>query len=178
MPKKTRQCNLKHIFIAAQGRFPLSFDVLKFGNFLKYWLPAIIWMALIFSGSGDSKSQYHTSTLFMPLLHWFFPHIPDDEAERLHHYFRKCGHFTEYAILALLIRRTLVHGLKTSFPVWSWRLVGSVIGLVFLYASSDEFHQSFVPHRTPLFSDVCIDTAGGSAGLLFFWLCLRVLKKC
>ena len=178
MPKKTRQCNLKHIFIAAQGRFQLSFGVLKFRIFLEYWLPAIVWMALIFSASGDSHSAQHTSYFFMPLLHWFFPHIPDDQAETLHHYFRKCGHFTEYAILALLIRRTLVYGRKTGFPAWSWHLAASVIGLVFLYASSDEFHQSFVPTRTPLFSDVCIDTAGGSAGLLFLWLCQRLRKKC
>ncbi len=151
--------------------------MLGFRTFLKYWLPTIVWMVLIFSASGDSHSASHTSYFFMPLLHWFFPHIPDDQAETWHHYFRKCGHFAGYAILGLLIRRTLVHGLKTGFPVWSSRLVGSVIGLVFLYASSDEFHQIFVPTRTPLFSDVCIDTAGGSTGLLVLWLWQRFRKK-
>jgi hypothetical protein len=35
--------------------------------------------------------------------------------------------------------------------------------IVFLYAATDEFHQSFVPTRTPLVSDVFIDTVGGAA---------------
>ena len=47
-----------------------------------------------------------------------------------------------------------------------WPKVGGTLLLVFLYAASDEFHQSFVPTRTPLFSDVLIDTAGGAIGLL------------
>ena len=45
-----------------------------------------------------------------------------------------------------------------------------------LYAASDEFHQSFVPTRTPLVSDVLIDTAGGAIGLLALWL-IRPLAK-
>jgi VanZ family protein len=150
-------------------------------TFLKYWLPTIVWMVLIFSASADSHSAQHSSTLFMPLLHWLFPHIPDDKAEELHHYFRKCCHLTEYAILALLVRQTLLHGLKPGWPPWSWRLTGCVIGIVFLYAGTDEFHQIFVPTRTPLFSDVCVDTVGGSVGLLLAWLglglCRRIQKK-
>jgi len=39
---------------------------------------------------------------------------------------------------------------------------------VFLYASSDEFHQSFIPGRGPAFTDVLIDTAGGLTGIILF----------
>jgi len=177
LPKKTRHGNLKHILIAARGRFRLSFPVSRFRIFLKYWLLTIVWMVLIFSASADSHSAQHSSYLFMPLLHWLFPNLPDDQAERLHHYFRKCCHLTEYAILALLVRRTFLHGVKTGFPPWSGRLTGGVVGVVFLYACTDEFHQIFVPTRTPLFSDVCIDTAGGATGLLLAWLWQRAWKK-
>ena len=31
------------------------------------------------------------------------------------------------------------------------------------YAAIDEFHQSFVPGRTPAISDVLLDTTGGAA---------------
>jgi VanZ family protein len=145
--------------------------------FIKYWLPTLVWMCLIFTASSDSHSSEHTSYFFMPLLHWFFPHIPDQQAEEVHHVFRKCGHFTEYAILALLIRRTLNGAFRPGLPPWSGRLAAAVVGLAFLYASSDEFHQSFVPTRTPLFSDVLIDTAGGTAGLLGLWAWQRIWKS-
>lgn len=35
----------------------------------------------------------------------------------------------------------------------------------FLYAVSDEYHQSFVPGRGPAFRDVLIDTIGASFAL-------------
>ena len=54
---------------------------------------------------------------------------------------------------------------KTICRPWSWPKVGGTLLLVFLYAASDEFHQIFVPTRTPLVSDVFIDTAGGAIGL-------------
>ena len=134
-------------------------------------------MVLIFSASADRHSSQHTFSIVVPLLHWLFPHMPDSQVETIHHFLRKCAHFSEYAILALLLRRTLLNALKAGTPPWSGRLVAGVVGLVFIYASSDEYHQSFVPGRTPLFSDVMIDTAGGMAGLLVGWLCHRFWKK-
>ena len=38
--------------------------------------------------------------------------------------------------------------------------------LSLIYAISDEFHQSFVPFRTPSFGDIIIDLAGISFALL------------
>jgi VanZ family protein len=136
--------------------------------FLKFWLPALLWMALIFTASSDTHSYEHSSRFFEPLLHWLFPEMPQPEVERIHHVFRKCAHLTEYAILALLLWRAL-HVSKNQLPAWSWPKVGGTLLLVFLYAASDEFHQSFVPTRTPLVSDVFIDTAGGAIGLLVLW---------
>jgi len=42
--------------------------------------------------------------------------------------------------------------------------------IVFLYASTDEFHQMFVPTRTPMVSDVFIDTSGAIIGMILLWL--------
>jgi VanZ family protein len=134
-------------------------------------------MVLIFSASADKASYQHSSTLFVPLIHWLFPRLSSQQVEFLHHFLRKCAHFTEYAILALLIRRALINVFPATFARWDWRMAGTVIALVFLYASSDEFHQSFVPGRTALFSDVLIDTTGGSAGLMLAWLAHRLWKK-
>jgi len=95
--------------------------------------------------------------------------MSQETIERLHHDFRKCGHLTEYAILGLLVWRAL-HGTKSALPPWSWPKVGGTLTIVFLYAALDEFHQKFVPGRTPLVSDVFIDVAGAAIGLLGLWI--------
>jgi VanZ family protein len=104
--------------------------------------------------------------------------MPDSEIDTIHHLLRKCCHLMEYAILALLIFRALSHS-RTNLFAWSWPRVGGTLLIVFLYAASDEYHQSFVPGRTALFSDVCIDTGGGAIGLLLaliYHTCLRHKK--
>jgi VanZ family protein len=150
--------------------------VRKLKVFLKYWLPVAIWMALIFSASGDSKSYQHTSRFFEPFLHWLFPQMPQAAVDYLHHLIRKTGHFTEYAVLALLLWRAIHQPQKGGKRPWRWDEAGLAASVVFLYAASDEFHQIFVPSRTPLVSDVCLDTVGGLAGLLLLWLAGKIFK--
>jgi VanZ family protein len=140
--------------------------------FLKFWLPVLLWMAVIFSASSDAHSYEHSSRFVEPFLHWLFPKMPQPNVDKIHHVIRKCGHLTEYAVLALLLWRALQLS-KNNLAAWSWPKVGGTLLLVFLFAASDEFHQSFVPTRTPLVSDVFIDTAGGTIGLLILWVFSR-----
>jgi VanZ family protein len=44
------------------------------------------------------------------------------------------------------------------------------VAIVFLYASTDEFHQRFITSRTPLVSDVFIDTSGAVIGVIVLWI--------
>jgi VanZ family protein len=143
--------------------------VLKFRAFLKYWLPALIWMALIFSASSDSHSYEHSSRLIAPLLHWLFPQMPETRVDAIVYFTRKCAHLTEYAVLALLLWRAVRRPMKNDPRPWVWPEAGLALAIVFLYAASDEFHQIFVPTRTAQVSDVFIDTAGGAASLLALW---------
>ncbi len=136
--------------------------------FLKFWLPVLLWMALIFSASSDSHSAQRTLGFVEPILRWLFPKMSQARIEDIHLVIRKCAHLTEYAILALLLWRAL-HVSTNNLPAWSWPKVGGTLLIVFLYAASDEFHQSFVPTRTARVSDVFIDTAGGAIGLLALW---------
>ena len=133
-------------------------------------------MALIFTASADAHSYEHSSRFVEPFLHWLFPKMSQVHIEKIHHVIRKCGHLTEYAILALLLWRAL-HVTKNNLPAWSWPKVGGTLLLVFLYAATDEFHQRFVPTRTPLVSDVFIDTAGGAIGLLALWFWHHFRKR-
>jgi VanZ family protein len=151
--------------------------VLKFRAFLKYWLPALIWMALIFSASSDANSFAHSSRILGPLLHWLFPQMPDDTMYFIVLLARKCAHLTEYAVLALLLWRALRKPVKNDPRPWLWREARLALLMVALYAASDEFHQCFVPTRTGLVSDVLVDTAGGAAGLLALWAFGRRQKR-
>ena len=161
-------------------------------NLLKYWLPPLAWMFLIFSASGDAKSYQHSTALFEPLLHWLFPQMSQAHVELIHHLFRKTGHLTEYALLALLLWRAIHHSQnnncapkpdkggpvapKRSEGGWRWDEAGLSLAIVFLYAGSDELHQVFVALRTALVSDVIIDTTGGALGLLLLWAIGKILK--
>jgi VanZ family protein len=166
-----------HILIAPPYRIRFSFAVPKLRLFLKYWLPVLIWMALIFSASSDSHSYEHSSFFIEPLLHWLFPRMSQSRVEAIHHLTRKCAHLTEYAVLALLLWRALRQPVKNDPRPWGWPKAGLALAIVFLYAASDEFHQIFVPTRSPLVSDVFIDTAGGAAGLLALWIFGRWRKR-
>jgi VanZ family protein len=165
-----------HILVACLTGFALSSVMSKLQVFLKFWLPVLLWMAVMFTASADSHSYEHSFSIVGPLLRWLFPNMPPDRIDLIHHILRKCAHLTEYAILALLLWRAL-HVSKNKLPVWSWPKVGGTLLLVFLFAASDEFHQSFVPTRTPLFSDVLIDTSGGAIGLLVFWFVRHFRKR-
>jgi len=145
------------------------FRVVKFRAFLKFWLPVLVWMALIFTASSDSHSSVHSSRIIAPLLRWLFPRISPARVEDINFFFRKCCHLGEYAVLALLLWRAL-HATKNHLPDWSWPKVGGTLLIVCLYAASDEFHQMFVPTRAPRIHDVVIDTAGGALGLLALWI--------
>jgi VanZ family protein len=143
--------------------------VTKTRSFLKYWLVPLAWMSLIFLGSSDSKSYTHSSRLFEPLLHWLFPKMSQQYIEAIHHLFRKCAHLTEYAVLGLLLWRAIRKPARKDPRPWRWRQAGLAVLIVFLYACTDEIHQIFVPTRTPLFTDVLIDTSGAIVGLILLW---------
>jgi VanZ family protein len=151
--------------------------VLKLRLFFKYWLPVLLWMALIFSASSDANSFAHSSRIIAPVLHWLFPRMPDDMVNLNVLLVRKCAHLTEYAVLALLLWRAVRRPVKNDPRPWVWPEAGLALASVFLYAAGDEFHQIFVPKRTARVSDVFIDTAGGAAGLLALWAFGRRQKR-
>lgn len=144
--------------------------------FLKYWLPVLIWMAVIFAASSDPQSSIHSSRILAPLLHWLFPKMSAARIEDINFVFRKCCHVAEYAVFALLVWRALNQS-KNNLAPWSWPKVGGTLLIVFLYAASDEFHQIFVATRTPRFHDVVIDTLGGATSLLVLWIFDRRRKR-
>ena len=97
--------------------------------------------------------------------------------EKLNKPLRKCMHASVYFILSILI----FLGLKT-FKVKGLKISMIPILVCFLYACTDEFHQSFVNGRTSEFTDVLIDTLGAIVGIIIiniiFKICYRIKNKC
>jgi VanZ family protein len=137
--------------------------------FVKYWLPVVVWMSLIFTASSDLGSSQHTSRILAPFLNWLFPHLSGKMVDLIVFAVRKCAHLTEFGVLALLIWRALRKPVKGDSRPWSWVEARLVILLVALYAASDEFHQLFVPSRDAAVRDVMIDTTGAVVSLLLLW---------
>lgn len=108
---------------------------------LRAWLPALIWMAIIFWLSSQS-------TLTNPA-----PGLDDKVLE-------VTGHLVEYGVLALLLYYPLRQRDMTPRTVFAVALIGAV-----LYGISDEWHQSFVPNRTPSVFDLLVDTIGATLAL-------------
>jgi hypothetical protein len=132
--------------------------------FLKYWLPLLIWLGVIFVGSTSVLSAEHTSRYSVPFLLWLKPGMSRNAIWTILVVVRKCAHVIEYAVLALLLWRALrsVPTLRTrTFVVFGAVLLGCA-----LVAASDEFHQTFVKSRTPSVRDVLLDVGGAFLGLM------------
>jgi VanZ family protein len=99
-----------------------------------------------------------------------------ERIDSIHYLFRKCGHLSEYALLALLLWRAIRQPVRKDTRPWQWAEAGLALALVFLYSASDELHQVFVPTRTGMVSDVFVDTFGGAAALLLLWLIGKLIK--
>ena len=136
------------------------------GGVLKYWAPPIIWMSAIFFFSTDIFSRNKTGSLLRRLIGFIFPDITQELFDSIHFYVRKAGHFTEYAILALLLFRAFRSGTRER---WRLRWAFSSLLVAFLYASIDEFHQTFTRRRTGSVYDSLIDTSGAATTLVLLW---------
>ena len=146
-------------------------------SFLRYWLPLLVWMVVIFSASADTQSVAHTSRFLEPFLRWFKPDISAEAINAVRWVVRKAAHMTEFAVLAWLVWRALRRPVRADSRPWSRRGAWSALGLAVLYATTDEVHQSFVPNRTGSVFDVGIDTVGAALGLLAVWMVFRGRRK-
>lgn len=110
-------------------------------RFIKYWLPIIIWMGVIFLFSN--RPSITTVDFFLGdfLL-------------------KKSAHLIEYAILGILMFRALL-------DIKIERKKALIISIIFasIYGMTDEFHQLFIAGRTSTIRDVIIDTIGATIGV-------------
>ena len=121
-------------------------------NFLRFWFPVIIYSGIIFCASSIPNVR-----------------TPLSEIE-----FDKILHLMEYAPFGFLVARAIINS-RSSI---SGRALGMwVLVFSFLYATSDEFHQSFVPGRNVGSFDLIFDTIGGTLGGYIYLVIPKKAKK-
>ena len=132
-------------------------------RFLSRWFPLVAWIIFISFASSNEFSAANTSRIIGPMVLWLFPGTSPQTLELIHFFIRKLAHFSEYALLGVLSARALRTSPNSSLQR-RWFLIS--IALIVVYALLDEYHQAFVPSRTPSIFDSLIDSLGGLAALL------------
>lgn len=128
----------------------------------------ILWMGIIFIFSHQPNSGEETKSILETAL----PFINEINLIELTNLFiRKSAHLIEYFILTLLTVSLLKEYTKNERKI----IISSLI-FCFLYACTDEYHQSFIIGRTSAFKDVLIDTIGGLTFILIYYLSKKYSK--
>ena len=115
-------------------------------------LPPLCWTGLIAYFGGSQWSGAETVRWLGPLLRALLPMASPEALATAHFLIRKAAHVIEYAVLAVLWRRS-VGG------------TGGPLGLAVLTASLDELRQSFTPGRGGSMADVALDGATATMAL-------------
>ncbi len=140
---------------------------------LRAWLPAILWSALIFFLSTDTFSAAHTGSILEPVLRWFIPSISADTIDEIHFLIRKSAHFSEYFVFSLLIYR----GIRAGRQGWHWSWAFAAWFIAAVYSCLDEIHQSFVASRTASPWDSLLDSTGALVALFVLFLFYRLFRR-
>jgi VanZ family protein len=129
----------------------------------------LLWMALIFTASTHLGRPENSEAIVDPILQF----LGVRNVDSVHILVRKAGHVAEYFVLALLLAYFCRSSSRETLRRW-WFLF-ALLG-VLIYASTDEFHQTFVPERVGAVRDVMLDTASGAVALSLVAGCRRLLK--
>ncbi len=140
-------------------------------HWIRAWFPVGLAVLMIAMESTEYLGADHTSGPLRWLWEHVFGPVNEEAWALLHHLIRKTGHFTGYGIVAL----TWMRAFWMSLPRLNFfqTAVLAVVGTA-LTASGDEFHQTFLPNRTGLASDVLLDCCGATTMLLVFYVTMRL----
>lgn len=155
--------------------------MIKKNNILP-WIPAVIWMILIFFLSAQpaiysNNLSKGVTKLIVEIIGRILPlkieiSTVNDLVAQLNHFVRKFAHFFAYMVLGILIAIAFVKSGINGYKVYVFSLVACI-----LYASSDEIHQLFVPGRGCQFKDVMIDSLGALVGIVIYKTMINIKKN-
>ncbi len=116
------------------------------GRLLAAWFAVILWAGVIFFLSSISDPEFYLIQKKYP-PDWFI-------------------HGVEYSLLGILLARALMPSVRGR-----GRLFAVTVTAGFLYGLTDEWHQYFVPGRTPSAGDLLIDIAAVFLGCWLVTVC-------
>ncbi len=138
----------------------------------------LICMAVIFGFSAQTgqESGSLSSRISRPIADFLISRMEnctDAQARALYSRVDGCirtaAHFSEYALLGLLLCLTLRRfGITAGWLPW-------IIGTA--YAVTDEWHQSYTPQRACDVKDVLVDSLGVLCGVAFVCIIMYVWRK-
>ena len=134
-----------------------------------WYVPAIVWMYVIFSFSGQTAEVSSGISLkvtqkivdIIGILRGGEGFDAGYLVELLHPYVRKCAHMGEFGVLFVLLFLSFLASTVAT------RAMAGAIFVSFIYACLDEFHQTKVGGRAGMFTDVCVDMTGVLAAVMF-----------
>ena len=150
------------------------------------WLLVIIWLIVIFmlSNMPSIESNYKSErTIYKTIEKTLYrtnnigitdKHPSTDKLNNISEYLnkplRKFMHASVYLILSILVLNAFkVSNIKY---IYLYTLI-----FCFIYACSDEYHQTFILGRTGKFIDVIIDTIGTSIGLYLYKITTKLIYR-
>lgn len=156
---------------------------------LSLLIPPVIIMIVIFSSSAQTYEEQTITPWFSSLdqsqflkqaLSWIKFSYGGHEvsiatlgaSHFIEFFIRKGAHLSVYFLLAYFTIRACSNMINRG----RWTIIWSSLFVV-LYAVSDEFHQGFTGGRTPLLTDVIIDSIGGLIGIICYLLFHQRIKN-
>jgi VanZ family protein len=136
---------------------------------LHYWGPAALCAAAILAASSEPLAASHTGEWIQTIITRLAGSPLAPERFAIAHFIvRKLGHLTAYGIFGFLVFR----GWRGERTGWSWRWAAAAVVCAAVLAAADEWHQTFVPGRTGVASDVFLDVCGATLAQFV------ILKRC
>jgi len=138
------------------------------------WLLVILWMGLIFSFSARTAPESNAQSgriirigaeLAVPEFREMSPPEQESFIEEWQHVVRKSAHGLAYFGLGIFSSLALSrHGWSRRKQIWT------ALAIPYVYSVLDEIHQIFVSGRAFMFTDIGIDMAAASLGVLITFL--------
>lgn len=139
-------------------------NAVKAGEFVRIWLPVVLWAAFIFFMSAHTGDDLSYGDGFFSLVkRW----LSDVQAAVLGpgvDLVSSLGHFCEYLVFGALLTRAVGVDRERSLAV----AFAAAVVAASAYGVTDELHQLFVPGRMCDPADWLVDTVGAAMGSLLW----------
>ena len=148
--------------------------------FVLMWMGTIFYLSSMNTNESNGRSKVIVSDIVEivgKITHREY-NLKEKEAlvEKFNKPIRKCAHASVYFVLSILVLNFLL-ALHSNLEKKYVLVFFMTIFICFLFALTDEYHQTFVYGRTGQFSDVLIDTSGALIAKSIFSILYKRKKK-